>query len=298
MPFQRITILGCGLIGGSFALALKQAGFAGEIVGWGREAALKRAQQRGAIDRGVVDLAQAVADADLVYLSTPVGAILDLLSQVGQAVKAGALVTDAGSTKVVICARAKEVLPKNVTFLGGHPLTGREISGIENADADLFVGAKYVVIKEGKEAEEAEEEFGSGSVREFLGWLRRVGAEPVVLDAETHDRAVAFTSHLPQLLSTALAGVVWDETDRDKLPVLLAAGGFRDMVRLASSPYEIWRDICATNSENISRALERLERRLARLRARLQSPELAGEFEKAQQVCSLLKANDGRRNDG
>ncbi len=298
MPFQRITILGCGLIGGSFALALKQAGFAGEIVGWGREATLEKARQRGAIDRGVVDLAQAVADADLVYLSTPVGAILDLLSQVGQAAKAGALVTDAGSTKVTIYAKAKEVLPEKVIFLGGHPLTGKEISGIENADADLFVGAKYVVIKEGKEAEEAEEEFGSESVREFLDWLRRVGAEPVVLDAETHDRAVAFTSHLPQLLSTALAGVVWDETGRDKLPVLLAAGGFRDMVRLASGPYEIWRDICATNSENISRALERLERRLARLRKHLQSPELAEEFEKAQQVCSLLKANDGRRNDG
>ncbi len=298
MPFQRITILGCGLIGGSFALALKQADFAGEIVGWGREATLERARQRGAIDRGVVDLVQAVADADLVYLSTPVGVILELLSQVGQAAKAGALVTDAGSTKVVICARAGEVLPKNVTFLGGHPLTGKETSGIENADADLFVGAKYVVIKETKEAEEEEEEFGSESVREFLDWLRRVGAEPVVLDAETHDRAGAFTSHLPQLLSTALAAAVADETDRDGLPVSLAAGGFRDMVRLAASPYEIWRDICSTNSENISRALERLERRLARLRARLQSPELAGEFEKAQQVCSLLKANDGRGNDG
>ena len=298
MPFQRITILGCGLIGGSFALALKQAGFAGEIVGWGREDALERAQQRGAIDRGVVDLAQAVADADLIYLSTPVGAILDLLPQVGQAAKAGALVTDAGSTKFTSCAKAKEVLPEKVIFLGGHPLTGKETSGIENADADLFVGAKYVVIKETKEAEEAEEEFGSESAREFLDWLRRVGAELVVLDAETHDRAVAFTSHLPQLLSTALAAAVADETDRGELPVLLAAGGFRDMVRLASSPYEIWRDICSTNSENISRALERLERRLARLRARLQSPELAEEFEKAQQACSLLKANDGRRNDG
>ncbi len=295
MPFQRITILGCGLIGGSFALALKQADFAGEIVGWGREATLERARQRGAIDRGVVDLVQAVADADLIYLSTPVGAILELLPQVGRAVKAGALVTDAGSTKVAICAKAGEVLPKNVTFLGGHPLTGKEISGIENADADLFVGAKYVVIKE---AGEAEEEFGSESAREFLDWLRRVGAEPVVLDAETHDRAVAFTSHLPQLLSTALAAAVADEIDEDGLPVSLAASGFRDMIRLAASPDEIWRDICSTNSENISRALERLERRLARLRARLQSPDLAEEFEKAQQVYSLLKAKAGRRSDG
>ena len=289
MPFQRITILGCGLIGGSFALALKQAGFAGEIVGWGREDALERARQRGAIDRGVVDLAQAVADADLVYLSTPVGAILDLLPQVGQAAKAGALVTDAGSTKVAICARAKEVLPKKVTFLGGHPLTGKETSGIENADADLFVGAKYVVIKETKEAEEAEEEFGNESVREFLGWLRRVGAEPVVLDAETHDRAVAFTSHLPQLLSTALAGVVWDETDRDELPVLLAAGGFRDMVRLASSPYEIWRDICLTNTSEIARALNLLEQRLGQMRDQLKSKDLAQEFEKASELTKKLR---------
>ncbi len=289
MPFQRITILGCGLIGGSFAFALKQAGFAGEIVGWGREDALERARQRGAIDRGVVDLAQAVADADLVYLSTPVGAILDLLPQVGQAAKAGALVTDAGSTKVAICARAKEVLPEKVIFLGGHPLTGKETSGIENADADLFVDAKYVVIKETKEAEEAEEEFGSESVREFLDWLRRVGAEPVVLDAETHDRAVAFTSHLPQLLSTALAGVVWDETDRDELPVLLAAGGFRDMVRLASSPYEIWRDICLTNTSEIARALNLLEQRLGQMRDQLKSKDLAQEFEKASELTKKLR---------
>lgn len=293
MSFERVAILGCGLIGGSFALGLRAAGFAGELVGWDREETLAKSKQRSAIDHGTTELDQAIAGADLIYLATPVALILELLPAVGRTAKRGALVTDAGSTKIRICRLAREALPEAVHFLGGHPLAGKETSGIESADARLFVGAKYVVVPpEGvprRGAEEAKEA--------FLGWVRRLGAEPVEMDAETHDWAVALVSHLPQLVSTALASTVWDETDEDGLPLTLAAGGFRDMMRLANSPYDIWRDIGLTNGENIERALERLAQALERVRTNLRSKELAEEFAKAQQTCQVLRTTAGRKND-
>jgi len=289
------------------ALGLKANGFEGEIVGWDRQEVLQKAKERGAIDRGTTEVNAAAAEADLIYLATPVTLILELLPAVGRAARAGALVTDTGSTKARICRLAKEALPDGVHFLGGHPLAGKERSGVENAEAALFKTAKYVVVKEAKEtgeAEEADEKADpSLSLRmtdaeeEFLGWVRRLGAEPVEMDAETHDWAAALTSHLPQLLSTALASAVWDETDEDGLPLSLAAGGFREMTRLAASPYEVWRDICLTNSENIGRALERLEHKLERLRTHLRSKELAEEFAQAQQTCAMLKGVIGGSSD-
>ncbi len=305
MPFERIAVVGCGLIGGSFALGLKKRGFGGEIVGCDRAEILEKAKARGAIERGTTEVAEAVGEADLVYLATPVMTILDLLPEVAKVAKAGALVTDAGSTKVRICRMAEEVLPENVAFLGGHPMAGREVGGVENADAELFAGAKYVLIEATyhrgtEDTEEAQRKAGPstrppGSLgmtdaeRELAGWIQKLGAEVVRMDAETHDWAVALVSHLPQLVSTALASAVWDETDEDGLPVSLAGAGFRDMARLAGSPYDVWRDICLTNSENLARGLERLEQRLAQMRARLRSRELEEEFEKARQTYAMLR---------
>ena len=312
MSFRRISILGCGLIGGSFALGLKKHGFGGEIVGCDRTEVLEKARARGAIDRAVTEVAEALDDADLVYLATPVVTILDLLPEVAKAAKPGALVTDAGSTKVRICRLASEVMPEGIQFLGGHPMAGKEVGGIENADADLFVGTKYILVKGAEEqakafttedtenTEEAQRKAGpstrpSGSLgmtdqeQEFVGLVQMLGAEPVWMDAETHDWAAALVSHLPQLVSTALASAVWDETDEDGLPLSLAGVGFRDMARLAGSPYDVWRDVCLTNSENLARGLERLEQRLERMRRRLRSRELEEEFEKARQTYAMLK---------
>jgi len=306
MFFQRIAVLGCGLIGGSLALALKKRGFGGEIVGCDRAEVLEKAKVRGAIGRGTTDVAEAVADADLIYVATPVVTILDLLPEVAKAAKHGALVTDAGSTKVRICKQAEEVLPENVAFLGGHPMAGREVGGIENADAELFVGAKYVLIERTHRRDapfdsaptasglRSGSPLGSASLREdaekeFIGWIEKLGAEVVWLDAETHDWAVALVSQVPQLVSTALASAVWDETDEDGLPLALAGAGFQDMARLAGSPYDVWRDICLTNSENLARGLERLEQRLARVREQLRSRELEEEFEKARQTWAMLR---------
>jgi prephenate dehydrogenase len=291
MAIERIALLGCGLIGGSFALGLKQHGFKGEIVGWDKQEVLAQAHQRGAIDRGTTELNDAVAAADLTYLATPVTVILELLPAVAAAAKPGALLTDAGSTKVRICRLAQQVVPEGVTFLGGHPGAGKEVGGIENASADLFAGAKYMLVKDAEEAEEEDE-----TVKEFIEWLGKLGAEPVWLDAETHDWAMAMVSHLPQLVSTALAATVWDETDEDGLPLSLAGAGFRDMTRLAASPYDIWRDICLTNGENLERALDRLSQALERIRTHLRSKELEAEFQRAQQAVALLQSR--RRRSG
>lgn len=297
VSFERIAVLGCGLIGGSFALGLKARGFGGDIVGWDREEVLPRAVERGAIDRGTTELEEAVADADLIYLATPVTLIMELLPPVGRSAKQGALVTDAGSTKARVCRLAGKAIPEGVFFLGGHPMAGGENSGIEHAQGELFAGKKYVLIAgEGKDRRGAEG--AEAAQNEFREWVRRLGAEPVEMDAETHDWAVALVSHLPQLVSTALASAVWDETDDDGLPISLAGEGFQDMIRLASSPYDVWRDICLTNSDNLGRALERLEQKLEHLRTRLRSKDLAEEFEKAQQTCAMLRETARRRSDG
>ncbi len=321
---KRIAIIGCGLIGGSFALGMKQHGFTGEIVGYDRPGVLQRAQEMGAIDRGTEDLGQAVSQADLVYIATPVNVILDLLPRIVGLVRPGALITDAGSTKVKICEVASGTMPEGVTFLGGHPLAGKAVGGIAHADPGMFAGLKYVVIGDdekstaetpfdfaqgGQRAQReaqhlGEEEGEGGAVIDFLGWLKKLGAEPVWMTAAEHDRAVAWISHLPQLLSTALAATVAEAQDTDGLPVSLAGRGFRDMVRLASSPYEVWRDICLTNKENIAQALSRMEQELAHLRESLTHSTSSGQatleqvFEAGRKVVATLRAEeDGNGQD-
>ncbi|MBI4462480.1 MAG: prephenate dehydrogenase/arogenate dehydrogenase family protein [Acidobacteria bacterium] len=289
MAFERIAILGVGLIGGSFALALRQRGSSAELVGWDRPEVLAQAEQGGAIQRGTTELDEAIRGAQLVYIATPVVLTLELLPQILRQVGPGTLVTDTGSTKAAICRIAREAGAPEVLFLGGHPMAGKEKQGIENADPDLFVGATYILTPDEPET------MNAPTAQALLELLRSIGAQPEVLDAETHDWAVALVSHLPQLLSTALASVVWDETDEDGLPIRLAGPGFADMTRLAASPYELWRDIGLTNSENIVRTLERLEQRLERLRSRLQSRELEEEFRKAREIHQRLAALQAER---
>lgn len=281
---QRIAVLGVGLIGGSFALALRQRGFTGAIVGCDRAEVLALAEQRGAITSGTTEWVEAIEEADWIYVATPVGVALELLPQVLRKVRAGTLVTDTGSSKVAICRVAREACPAGVVFLGGHPMAGKETGGIENADANLFVGAPYLLTPEAPEVLEVPQ------VRTFIEWIREIGANPTTLDAETHDWAVALVSHLPQLLATALASAVWDETDEDGLPLCFAGPGFAEMTRLAASPYEAWRDILATNRDNVARALTRLQQKLERVRDLLAAQELEQEFRKAQEVHERLQA--------
>ncbi|HLE35595.1 MAG TPA: prephenate dehydrogenase/arogenate dehydrogenase family protein [Candidatus Acidoferrales bacterium] len=280
--FRRIAILGTGLIGGSFGLALRKHVPEARVIGWDRPEVLRQASTIGAIQEQNEDLPAAVRDADLVYLALPIGVTLDLLPTIARFVEAQALVTDACSTKTVLCRSAAAHFSGNARFLGGHPMAGREVSGIANADAELFRGAKYALI--GTEGD------SDPRVVKLAALLRQVGAVPVWLDAESHDRGVAYISHLPQILSVALGALLNHQTDeKTGLPLALAGPGLRDALRLAGSPYSIWRDICLTNREQIDSALESMIQQLDHLRTHLQDRALENEFEVANELYKKLR---------
>jgi prephenate dehydrogenase len=279
--FRRVAVIGTGLIGGSFALALRKHFPAIARVGFDRKDVLERAIVRGAIQESAGDLSSAVRDADLVYIALPIAAAIESLPAIAVPARPDALVTDACSTKTVICRSAQGNFRSGARFLGGHPIAGKETSGAEHANADLFRGSRYALI--------AQEEDPDPRVQQFAALLRTMGAEPDWCDAETHDWAVGIVSHLPQLLSVALARVVQDESDETGLPLTLAGAGLQEMLRLAGSPYSVWRDICLTNSENISRALDRLTQAVDYLRTHLSSKDLEQEFRAANELYNLLQ---------
>jgi len=289
MPIRQITIIGTGLIGGSFALALKKRRFAGRIIGCDRAPVLERARHRGAIDAGHTLPADAARGSQIILLATPVSGIIDMIASLGPALPANALLTDVGSTKAEILARAKAVFGKNtgLRFLAGHPMAGKEQAGIEFADPDLFQGAAWFLTPV------AGQKVYDSLSGEFLEWVERVGARIASMDARQHDQLCAWISHVPQMISTALAAALVDEFGEDA-PLLEAAGrNLREMTRTSSSPYSVWRDITLTNKKNIQNALLKLEQRLAHIRENLDTRELAVEFERAHHLRKLAPRRHG-----
>jgi prephenate dehydrogenase len=260
MHFKHVAILGVGLIGGSFALALRRAGMAERITGWDSEEVLVRACARGVIDDQEDSLSSAtLSKADLVFLAAPVGAIIEFLRTRGALLKSGAIVTDSGSTKREICRAAREALPPQLSFVGGHPMAGSHNAGVDYADADLFLGAPYALIVDDTKAASIST---ANTVAEVV---RGIGARPVMLTAQEHDRLVARLSHAPQLLATALAGGV------DDAELRLAGAGFTEMSRLAGSRWPVWEDICRTNADEITTALDELIGRMEAIRSSIAS---------------------------
>ena len=268
---NTVAIVGTGLIGSSFGLALRRAGFRGEILGVSSERAIADAILAGAIDRAA-PLAEAAAAADLVFLSQAIGRIVDTIRHLNPVVRSGALVTDAGSTKCEIVDAAMQHLTR-CQFLGGHPMAGKERRGANEASADLFEGQTWVLTPVEQGALE------TPAAREFRGWLTRIRARVAVLDCETHDEIVALTSHLPQLASTALASLLAGKLVPPQEQI--SGSGLKDMTRLALSSYDLWRDILATNSERIDKALASYIQELEHIRENLRTRELQAEFESA-----------------
>jgi prephenate dehydrogenase len=280
MPFKQVTIIGTGLIGGSLGLALKKRQLAGRIIGCDRAPVLERAQDCGAIDAGSSNPADAVRGSDLVVLATPVIPILDLIGRLGPSLPPKTLVTDVGSTKAEIVQRATKSFGRNAgqKFLAGHPMAGKEHAGVEFADANLFEGAAWLFTPLPGQNVHA------GLCGEFIHCAEKMGAKIAVVDPADHDRFCAWISHLPQMLSTALAAALVDEFGPDA-PVLDIGGrALREMTRISGSPYSMWRDVAITNRKNISDALQKLEQRLAHIRENLDSRELTAEFERAHQL--------------
>ena len=294
--FSRVAVLGTGLIGGSFALAARRAlPGAQEIVrfvGWDKPPVLERALELGVVDEACAELPKAVAGADLIYIALPVGLAIESLAEIARHVAEHALVTDACSTKRAICAAAEKHFSQAIRFLGGHPMAGSEVSGIDGADASLFQGAKYALVAGSGDDASGEEmariQHSDARIANFVRLIEAIGARPIWIDAATHDRAAAFVSHLPQLVSIALAGVTREATDQTGLPLTLAGRGLRDALRLAGSPYSVWRDIVLTNTDNLDVALDRLSQAIEHLRAHLRQRELEEEFSAANDVYKLL----------
>jgi prephenate dehydrogenase len=280
MPFKQVTIIGTGLIGGSIGLALKKRRLAAKIVGCDRAPVLERAQDCGAIDAATTNPADAVRGSDLVVLATPVLPSLDLIDRLGPALLAKTLVTDVGSTKAQVVQHAAKSFGRNAghRFLAGHPMAGKENAGVEFADADLFEGAAWLFTPLPGQNVHA------GLCGEFIHCAEKMGARVAVVDPVEHDRFCAWISHLPQMISTALAAALVDEFGPDA-PVLDIGGrALREMTRISASPYSMWRDIAITNKKNIGDALHKLEQRLAHIRENLDSKQLADEFERAHEL--------------
>ncbi len=262
MLFPNTTIVGIGLIGGSFALAAKRAGLVGEVLGVARsETTRALALERGAADRTTADACEAVREADLVYLATPISAILSSLAELGPCLKPGALVTDAGSTKARIVAAA-QALPDSVAFVGGHPMAGSEQAGIAAAHPDLFQGATYFLTPTEATTQEVFEP--------LLALVHGLGARPVVVDAELHDQMVALTSHLPHALAWALCAAA-GRADAPEALAPFTAGAWRDTTRIADSPAEVWADIFLTNPESLAAAARSFSQELDDLRRLVES---------------------------
>jgi prephenate dehydrogenase len=281
--WSRVTIVGCGLIGASFALALRKTGMCRRIAGWDADAGVRQeALHRGMIDEVDSSFAAGeVSESELIYLAMPVGGILEFLREHGQQIKPGALVTDAGSTKIEICRVAREHLPDGVVFVGGHPIAGSQYSGPSYSNAELFTEAPYVLVNDSKETDQ---------LRAFEETLKAIGARVTLMTAEAHDRAVAFISHLPQILSSTLAATLGNEPQVESL-LSVSGSGWRDMTRLAGSSWLMWRDILETNHARISTALDAFARKLDIVRKELRALSQGKRSEMSQTEQIFTEAN-------
>lgn len=247
MDFKKITIIGIGLIGSSFALALKQQGFTGEITGVGRNAVnLIKAKEMGIADDYSTSHAEGVLDADLIVLASPVGQFEEIIKKIRDNIKKGAIVTDVGSVKAGVLKKIGPLIPEGVSFVGGHPIAGKECSGIHAATPDLFKGAKCIITPEENTNKEA--------LDKVVNIWKKTGAVTVTMSPEEHDLVFAAVSHLPHVVAYALVNSILDV---DKGILKHGGRGLKDMTRIALSPTELWRDICSYNREHILTTLRK-----------------------------------------
>jgi prephenate dehydrogenase len=256
MEFKRLSILGVGLLGGSIGLAVEKLTSGGEIIGYGhRPATLDAAVRSGAIDRGTTSAADAVSDADLVILCTPVGLFRPLLQEIAGSLKAGAIVTDVGSTKRSVVGLAEELLPAGVHFVGSHPMAGSEKRGVTFARADLFAGALCILTPTDRT--------NPGALAKVENFWSELGMRTKRLSPNDHDRLVCDISHLPHAVAASLVAMQSDEA------LELAGKGFQDTTRVAAGDAGLWRDILLDTADCVKSSIARLRLQLDELEKRL-----------------------------
>ncbi len=263
---EKIAIIGLGLIGGSIALALKEAGLKDvQIVGNARTRdTVERAKKIGAIDEGFATPEDAARDARVVIIAAPILATKQIFEDIAPVLGEGSVVTDAGSTKANVMRWARETLPAHAFFVGGHPMAGKETQGIDVAESGLFRDKTWVVVPPVDAPE--------GAVKTVVGIAQACGANPVFMDADEHDSYVAAISHLPLALSSALFSVAFGSAAWPEL-ANLASSGFKDTTRLASGSPEMAHDIVMTNRDNIIHWIDRFQEELSRFRETIATGE-------------------------
>jgi len=277
---KEVAIVGVGLIGGSLGLAIKELPDAPQVVGTSRSAkTIDKALEVRAIDRGTTSIKDAVANADIVFIATPISTIVDMIKNIAPCLKAGAIVTDVGSTKNRIVRSVEAFLPDNLHFIGGHPMAGSEQQGVSFATATLFKNSYYLLTPT--------DNTDTVAFKKLHSLLASIGSQVLAIDPEKHDKIVSIISHLPHILSASLVNLANRQTRENKSLLLIAAGGFRDMTRIAASDPNMWRDICVENSDAILMAIEEFRRNLDDFQKDIKETDreaLWNEFQEAQSV--------------
>ena len=282
--FQKVIIIGVGLIGGSMGMALCSRGLAETVVGVDIDPAnLKLAVELEAIHEGSTDPCRASADADLVVIAIPVGLTIEMIIRIAPFIRAGCIVTDVGSTKSAIVEEAEKLMPPGAVFVGGHPMAGSEIAGVRGADRYLFENAVYLLTPTKKT-----EGTTLFRIEELVDAL---GARVIKIPPGEHDLMVAAVSHLPHLIATALVNTAGELEKDHRGMLMLAAGGFRDTTRIASGQPLMWKDVCLTNQKSILEVLDRFSSVLSRTRQMIQACDSKGleeDFTRARQLRSRM----------
>lgn len=282
--FKHIAIIGVGLIGGSFALALKQQGFKGKITGMGRnKKKLLKAKKLGIVDDYTTEFIKGIKDADLILLAVPVGQFETIVRNIRHNIKKGTIVTDVGSVKAQIVRKLDPLMPEGVHFVGAHPIAGKECSGINCASAELYKNARCIITP------------GRNTNKNALGKIIRlwktVGAKTALMKPEEHDVIFAAVSHLPHVVAYALVnGII----KVDEAILHHGGKGLRDMTRIAKSPAELWRDICSHNKKNILRSLKMFSSSISNITKLIERSDWKGlekEFIKAREAREPLESD-------
>ncbi|MBI4744492.1 MAG: prephenate dehydrogenase [Actinobacteria bacterium] len=258
MKTDKVAIIGIGLIGGSLGLALKQISNPPKITGIARrQEVIDKAIETGAIDEGTTFFEEGVKDADIIFIATPVGSIVDIAKKIIPYLKQKAIITDVGSTKATIVKEIEEAAPSDIYFIGGHPMAGSEQTGVEAATPFLFKNSYYILTPTKKTNNEAFSHLHS--------LLTQIGAYVLAIDAEKHDSTVATISHLPHFAAASLVNVTQSRMNENENLIKLAAGGFKDMTRIAIGSPEIWLDIAFENRTAILEALNAYKKEIEKI---------------------------------
>ena len=279
-----MVIVGVGLIGGSLAMAGRKNGLVKEIIGVGRGAAnLKEAVKLNVIDSFAFDISEAVKDADLIVLATPVGGFEGLVKQMRHKLNKGAIITDAGSVKGRMVSRIERLLPRGTYFVAGHPIAGKEKSGVKAATHRLFEGTKCILTPTKKT--------DASALKKVKALWRAVGAEVVLMDPMLHDKVLGAVSHLPHVAAYSIVNTVAEIKKDGNNFIAFSGGGFKDFTRIAASSPEMWRDIFLSNRENLVSIISRYQKNLEKLKKYIKdkdSKKLIKELEKAKAIRDRL----------